>query len=469
MEEGLNFIPLLIVVGLAALTPVLLARFKAIPVVVGEILAGVLIGKSGLGLVHEELTLELLAEIGFAFLMFLSGLEINFSMLFNPSNRPQRRGLSPLWTASLTFLISVMLAVLFSFVIVSRNLARDPWMMALILSTTSLGIVVPVLKERDLLATLYGQSVMLAALLADFVTMLLITVYVALLSSGLTLEILLIGVLFVAFLITYRLGLRQIRRPAVQRLIEQISGATSQFKVRTALALLMAFVVLAEFVGVELILGAFLAGVVVSLIRPPEDEALRQNLEAIGYGFFIPVFFIMVGVGFDFRTLLSDPTALYLAPLLLVVAFSLKMVGALVFKATFNWRETLGAGSLLSPRLSLIIAASAIGLRLGAISEATNAAIILVAALAIPAYADDSSLVVADSSLQRPAWLIEVPDSVTDILVAETGSATMHRFARAGDDIIEVDQRYMSIGLNGPGKEKAWDRRTPLGIGPRTA
>jgi Kef-type K+ transport system membrane component KefB len=381
MEEGFNFIPLLIVVGLAALAPVLLARFKAIPVVVGEILAGILIGKSGLGLVHEELTLELLAEIGFAFLMFLSGLEINFSILFNPSRQRQKKGLSPLWTASLSFVLSVTLAILFSFVIVGRNLARDPWMMALILSTTSLGIVVPVLKERDLHATSYGQSVMLAALLADFLTMFLITVYVALLSSGLTFEILLIGVLFVAFLVTYRLGLRQIRRPAVQRLIEQISGATSQFKVRTALALMMAFVVLAEFVGVELILGAFLAGVVVSLIRPPGDEALRHDLEAIGYGFFIPVFFIMVGVGFDFRTLLDEPSALYLASLLLIVAVGLKMVGALAFKATFTWRETLGAGSLLSARLSLIIAASAIGLRMGVISDATNAAIILIAAL----------------------------------------------------------------------------------------
>jgi Kef-type K+ transport system membrane component KefB/Trk K+ transport system NAD-binding subunit len=302
-------------------------------------------------------------------------------MLFNPSRQRQQKGLSPLWTASLSFAISVALAILASFVIVRRNLAHDPWMMALILSTTSLGIVVPVLKERDLLATAYGQAVMLAALLADFLTMFLITVYVAFLSSGLTLEILLVGVLFVAFLLTYRLGLRHVRRPAVQRLIEQLSGATSQIKVRTALALLMAFVVLAEFVGVELILGAFLAGVVVSLIRPPEDEVLRHDLEAIGYGFFIPVFFIMVGVDFDFRTLLSDPNALYLAPLLLVVAFGLKMVGGLVFKATFGWRETLGAGSLLSPRLSLIIAASAIGLRLGAISEATNAAIILVAAL----------------------------------------------------------------------------------------
>lgn len=90
--------------------------------------------------------------------------------------------------------------------------------------------------------------------------------------------------------------------------------------------------------------------------------------------------------------------------------------------------------------------------------------IILTAALAFPAHADDSSLLLSGQAAQRPAWLIEVPDSVTDIFVAETGSATMHRFARAGDDIIEIDQRYMSIGQNGPGKERAWDRRTPLGV-----
>lgn len=89
---------------------------------------------------------------------------------------------------------------------------------------------------------------------------------------------------------------------------------------------------------------------------------------------------------------------------------------------------------------------------------------ILAAFLVNGAHADDSSLVAGDSAARRPAWLLEIPETVTDILVAETGSATMRRFLRAGDDIVEVDQRYMSIGQNGPGKEKAWDRRTPLGV-----
>lgn len=380
-EETLDFLPLLLVVGFAALIPLLLARVKRVPVVVGEIIIGVIIGRSGLGLVHGEFTLELLAEIGFAFLMFLSGLEIDFSTLLNPSSQSKKKGLGPIGIATFSFTITVFLALLASFFIVNQGMAQDPWIMALILSTTSLGIVVPVLKERQMTTGKFGQTVLLAALLADFLTMLLITIYVAGQSTGLSLEILLIGVLFITALVIYRVGSRSLRIPAVTRVIDQISGATSQFKVRTALALLMGFVVLAESVGVELILGAFLAGAVVSLLSRPEDQGLKQNLEAMGYGFFIPVFFIMVGVDFDLPVLLDDPNAVLLAPLLLLIAFFVKVAGSLVFRLQFSWRESIGSGMLLSARLSLIIAAAAVGLRIGVISPATNSAIILIAAL----------------------------------------------------------------------------------------
>lgn len=144
---------------------------------------------------------------------------------------------------------------------------------------------------------------------------------------------------------------------------------------------MLGFVVLAEFVDVELILGAFLAGAVVSLLSTRDDEGLREKLDAIGYGFFIPVFFIMVGIEFNLPLLLENSTALLLAPLLLVAAVLLKVVAAFFFKPSFSWREVFAAGWLLSARLSLIIAAAAIGLRIGVIGEATNAAIIMVAAV----------------------------------------------------------------------------------------
>jgi Kef-type K+ transport system membrane component KefB len=146
-----SFLPLLLVVVLAFFVPVLLARFRRIPVVVGEILAGIIVGPSVLGLVHgDEPTLELLAEIGFAFLMFLSGLEIDFSILFAASKRKQGNGLSPLLLAGLSFVLTLILALPIGFGLTSAGFVRDPWMMTLILSTTSLGIVVPVLKERRL-------------------------------------------------------------------------------------------------------------------------------------------------------------------------------------------------------------------------------------------------------------------------------------------------------------------------------
>jgi Kef-type K+ transport system membrane component KefB/Trk K+ transport system NAD-binding subunit len=362
--------------------PILLARFKQIPAVVGEILAGILIGPSVLGLVNShEPTLELLAEIGFAFLMFLSGLEIDFSILFAASKTGRDKKKSPILLAALSFVLTLAFAVGISFWLTSAGFVKDPWMMTLILSTTSLGIVVPVLKEKGMSSSSLGQTILLSALLADFLTMFLITIYIAVRSTGLSLNILLIGLLFIPVLLLYQFGERHLRRPIVRRLIEELSDATSQIKVRGAFALMVAFVVLAELIGAELILGAFLAGVLASLLSEPNDEKIRHKLDAIGFGFFVPLFFVFVGIQFDLRAFINNRDAWILLPILLGAAFSIKLVSALVFRLAYSWRETISSGLLLSARLSLIIAASSIGVRLGAISESTNAAIILIAAL----------------------------------------------------------------------------------------
>lgn len=378
----MRFLPLLLVVVLAAIVPFVLARFRRIPVVVGEILAGIIIGPSVLGLVNgNEPTLELLAEIGFAFLMFLSGLEIDFSILFVASKSGRKNGPNSLLLASLSFVLTLILALGIGFGLFSAGLVRDPWMLTLILSTTSLGIVVPVLKENRMSSSRFGQTLLLAALLADFLTMFLITVYVAVHSSGLTLEILLIVLLFVPVVLLYQLGARWLRTPAVRRIFDELSDATSQIKVRGAFAIMIGFVVLAEILGAELILGAFLGGVLASLLSDKSEEMLRHKLDAIGFGFFVPLFFVFVGIQFDLNAFVQEPRAWMLLPILLVGAFGIKLISSLVFKLAFTWRQMLAAGMLLSARLSLIIAASAIGLSLGAISESTNAAIILVAAL----------------------------------------------------------------------------------------
>jgi Kef-type K+ transport system membrane component KefB/Trk K+ transport system NAD-binding subunit len=277
------------------------------------------------------------------------------------------------------FLLTILLAVGASRLFLGQGYIRDVWMVSLILSTTSLGIVVPVLKERNLTAETFGQTVLIAALLADFATMFLITVYVALRSQGLSLEILLVGVLFVAALFVYRIGVKSFRKIPAGRFLEEITGSSTQTKVHGAVALLIAFVVLANIVGAEMILGAFLAGSVLSLMGGEKVRDLRHRLEAIGFGFFIPLFFIVVGLRFDLPALFRGQGVWLFTVGVLAAAYVVKIVPSLLLRLRFSWRQTLAGGMILSSRLSLIIAASGIGLSVGALGEQENAAFILIA------------------------------------------------------------------------------------------
>ena len=383
--ETSSFLPLLIVIGLAFLVPLTLSRLRRIriPTVVGEIVAGILVGQSGLQLVGHDGALETLALIGFAYLMFLSGLEIDFEALVPcPGSQPQTlrdRICTPLVLGILSFALTLLLALLIGWGLHALDAADDPWLMALILSTTSLGLVMPVLKERGLTATPYGQALLVAAVAADFTTMLLVRVYVMLHSHGLTVDLLLVFLLFVIFGLIYRIARILRRRLPGRRIIQGLAQTTAQLDVRGAIALGLAFIVLAETLGVEMILGAFLGGSLISLLVGKRAADMRHRLDVLGYAFFIPVFFIMVGVRFDLAAVLGSTQTLLLVPFLLLAAYVIKFAAALLYRLVYSWRKTLAAGALLSSRLSLIIAVAAIGLDLGSIDQATNSAIILVA------------------------------------------------------------------------------------------
>jgi Kef-type K+ transport system membrane component KefB len=391
MDDARSFAPLLIVVILAFLVPLLLSSLRgrlAVPIVVGEIVAGMIVGRSGFGWVsHDNGALDLLKELGFVLLMFLSGMEIDFRSLCRSDRQKARRQSHwrPLSLAILNFGATLLLAAVLAWGLKWIGATTDPWMMALILSTTALGVVVPILKEAGLSQTLFGQTILLATVIADFTTMFLISVLVALISRGLTAEILLVFLLFVAFFFAARFGSFLSRIESLQKVIEELSHATAQIKVRAAFSTLLIFVVLAEALGIEIIVGAFLAGAIVALLRTPDDRELAGQLEAIGFGFFIPIFFIMVGVDFDLPALLSSSGALLSVPLLLIAAVTVKVIPALVFRLNHTWREALAAGVLLCPRLSLIIAAAAIGEKLGIIDASVNAGIVLVAIVTVTA------------------------------------------------------------------------------------
>ncbi|MGW8144456.1 MAG: monovalent cation:proton antiporter family protein [Anaerolineales bacterium] len=376
-------IALLLITGLAAVIPLLAKRLDrfGIPIVVYEILAGIIIGGSGLNLIESSPVLTFLAEFGFAYLMFLSGLELDLKLL-NPARLASKR--ENRWTQALPlgiFIFSATLAIAFaaSALFAPQGAASNPILLGLILSTTSLGVVVPVLKEREMTSTRFGQYILVASSIADFASLLLLTTFIAFLRRGLTLDLLLIPALILIFIIAARFSPRASRGSRLQKALDSVSSATSQIRVRGAFALMVAWVVLAEAFGVELILGAFLAGAIASLITGDEDHASQEKLDAIGYGFFIPIFFIMVGVRFNLQAVLATTEGLILLIWLVAVAFIVKIVPGLLLRFRFTWRQSLGGGTLISARLSLIIAASSIALGMGLISETLNSNVILLA------------------------------------------------------------------------------------------
>ena len=218
--------------------------------------------------------------------MFLSGIEIDFSSLGlsgASARRTKHRSWGPLPLGGLSLLLTLLLATGVGISLNQMGLVQNPWMMELILSTTSLGVVMPILKESNLISSRFGQTLLIAAMLADFVTMLLITVLVALLSGGLTIDILLIGILFLVFLGMYQFSIFTFNSiPGLRRTLDELSHASTQIKVRAAFMVLLIFVALSEVLGTEIILGAFLAGAMLSLLRTPDHGRDNGKLNLDG-------------------------------------------------------------------------------------------------------------------------------------------------------------------------------------------
>ncbi|MEB3102198.1 monovalent cation:proton antiporter family protein [Ferviditalea candida] len=370
-----SLMSLMIVVSLSFLVPIILYKFriKMIPVVVAEIIVGLIIGKSGLNLVGEDKWLEYISLFGLIFLMFLSGLEIDFSA-FSRKKSSSASQTNPLLTSSLIFLGILIISYLLSLSLVAMGLASRPFLMTLIISTVSLGIVVPVLKEKKWIETELGQAVLLVTVLADFFTMVMLAVYIGFESKN-TSKMITLLLFFAVVSVSYFF----IKRFASGKTFLGLAQSTSQIATRATFTLILLFVVLSDSMGADSILGAFLAGVIVALLSPKKEFV--HQLDSFGYGFLIPIFFVMVGVKMEVWPLFTDFRLLLLIPLLLIYIFISKMIPALILKRWFSWRQVIGSGVILSTTLSLVIAASTIALNMGMISEQLHGALILVAVL----------------------------------------------------------------------------------------
>lgn len=378
----MEFLSLVIVVLAAFLTPIIVNRLNInfLPVVVAEILMGIVIGNSFLNIVERDSILNILSTLGFIFLMFLSGLEIDFKAF--KKDKRARQGQNDdessipghLNLALTVFAFIMIISILLAYVFKWLGLVDDVLLMVIIISTISLGVVVPTLKEMNIMRTTIGQFILLVAVLADLVTMILLTVYGAINGQGGS-TIWLIGILVVFTAISYILGVQFKRMSFLQKLMD----GTTQIGIRAVFALIILLVALAEGVGAENILGAFLAGVVVSLLNP--DEEMVEKLDSFGYGFFIPIFFIMVGVDLNIPSLIKEPKLLIIIPILIVAFIISKLIPVMFIRRWFDMKTTIASAFLLTSTLSLVIASAKISERLNAISAETSGILILSAVI----------------------------------------------------------------------------------------
>ncbi|MGR3763564.1 monovalent cation:proton antiporter family protein [Rossellomorea sp. NS-SX7] len=382
MEQHASVTSLVIVIIVAFLTPILLHRFKLnfIPVVIAEIIMGLVIGKSGFDLVHQDMWLETLSTFGFIFLMFLSGLEIDFKAFSNSKNKKDilpsgKEEPNRLKVATIIFIGIFFVSLGLSYLFVFFGLIENAFLMTLIISTISLGVVVPTLKEAHISQTAIGQIILLIAVIADLVTMILLAVFVSLYGEGHG-NMWLLLILFGVGVILYLLG----KRMKNNNFIKSLSTGTVQIGTRAVFTLIILLVAVSETVGAENILGAFLAGVLVSLLSP--NQEMVQKLDSFGYGFLIPIFFVMVGVELDLQTLLSDKKMLLLIPLLLLAFLISKILPVYLLKIWYDTKTTLASAFLLTSTLSLVIAAAKIAERMDIITSQMSGTLILVAVIA---------------------------------------------------------------------------------------
>jgi Kef-type K+ transport system membrane component KefB len=379
-----EFTNLFAVALIALLAPLLLglAPRLRVPAVVLEIVAGIVVGPHGLGLVEVDEPLQIVSLLGLGFLLFLAGLEIDVHRL---------RG-QVLRLAVLGYLVTLTLGTAAGLGFSAAGWVQSPLLLAVALSATSLGLVVPVLKDAGKAEGAVGQFTIAAASVADFAAVLLLSLVFSTEGGSTGERLVMVGLFAILVVVTGVVVATAGRSQRIGTVLVRLQDTTAEIRVRAAVVLLVAFVALAEQFGLETILGAFLAGAVVGLVDrdATSHPRFRIKLEALGYGFLIPVFFVTSGLRLDLSGLLDDPAALARVPLFLLALLVVRGVPALLSIRTLGARSTAAVGLLQATSLPFIVTATQIGVLTGLMAPITAAALVcagLLSVLVFPAIA----------------------------------------------------------------------------------
>jgi Kef-type K+ transport system membrane component KefB len=374
----ISFDGLLIVAAAALAAPLALGLFPRIrlPAIVLEIVLGIVIGPQVLGWVSIDTPIQVMSLLGLAFLLLLAGLEVEYERF---------RG-ALLRVTALGYAASFGLALLIGLGLHAIGLVKSPLLLGIALSATSLGIVIPVLKDAGQIDTPFGQLVVAGASIAEIATIVLLSLFFSGEAGGIGVKLVLLGLfgLFVVAVGLAVLGAEQSMR--ISATLLRLQDTTAEIRIRASFLLLALFVVLAERLGLEAILGAFLAGAILKLLDRDQTMThpqFRQKLEAVGYGVFVPIFFVATGVRFDLNALFDNATNLARVPIFLTALFVARGLPALVYRSLPTRRQTLAAALLQATSLSFLVVAGQIGVELDLLRPPVYAALVAAGLLSV--------------------------------------------------------------------------------------
>jgi Kef-type K+ transport system membrane component KefB len=378
-DELLN---LTIVLIAAFCAPILhhVVRRTHVPAVVVEIVVGIVIGPDVLGWVMADDTVRVVSTIGLSVLLYLAGNEIEVRSLRGSAGR----------SALIGFVASLVLALAVGVAFDAAGVVHQPLFIAVVLTATSLGIIAPVLRDAGATASGVGQFVLAGAAIGDGAAIILLSLFFSKDSSTTSTRIVLLSA-FAVFVAAFAfVGSRHSTKMPLGRLLTQLQDTNAQIRVRGTMVIVLAFAVLANRLGLEAILGSFVAGVVINALDGRAAEThplLKVKLDSIAFGFLVPVFFVTSGITFDLSALLEDPSRLGPVPLFVLALLVVRGLPALLFRGSLGWRGSIAAGLLLATSLPFIVAATQIGVAAGMITPAIAAAMVaagLVSALVFP-------------------------------------------------------------------------------------
>lgn len=358
---------IVIIAAAAVVAPLLaeLLRRWRIPSVLFELLLGILIGPAVLGWVEVDEFIKGLSEFGLAILFFMAGYEIDFKRL---------KG-APLNRAVGGWVVSLVLGLVLGVVLAFEGLVHSSLLIGLALTTTAIGTLLPMLRDRGLLETRFGGFMTAAGAVGEFGPILAITILLSA-SSPLTEAVLL--VVFALLAVAVAAMATRPQPPALVEMLQRHLSTSTQLPVRIIILLIVGLVVVATDLGLDNLLGAFAAGMIARLALSPEQTtALTPRLEAIGFGFLIPIFFIVSGVNFDLDALLSSPTTMLKVPLFLLLMLAVRGLPALiVYKGLLSARQRVALVLLQATALPLLVVITEIGLSTDRMTTSNAAALV---------------------------------------------------------------------------------------------